>query len=156
MDKLAEILEATLRWARRCGLDEFQIATAQSQAWYYWQEYDGPEDFPAGHWARLAVRGVRNGRDLPGCGTSVKDALLHSWQGAAMPEVMDRSPGPDVLVIHKELLERLERSVDDLKRQVAELRLQGLSNAEVARKVNRSPGRTSQIAREFVEGFDQE
>jgi hypothetical protein len=39
-----------------------------------------------GHWARIAVRAVCNGRDLPGCGTGLADALSHPWQGAGMAE----------------------------------------------------------------------
>lgn len=85
MDTPTTLLESVLKWGKKRDLDDFEIATAQSLAWYYSTRHDGP-DLPDGHWARIAVRAVCNGRDLPGCGTGLADALSHPWQGAGMAE----------------------------------------------------------------------
>lgn len=153
MDELTVLLAVVLRWCNRCGLDDFQTATAQSLAWY-WSSRSAVS-YPPSHWARIAVRMVRNGRDLAGCGTGQADALSHSLQGCGMGEVLDKEPSPAVLVEHKELLDKILAEVTEIKRQVVELRLQGLSNIEVAERLGVSPGRTSQIAREIAERFRQ-
>ena len=150
------LLDTVAHLARRAGLQPDQVVTAQSLAWYYAMRYEeryGSSDpLPPSHWARLAVRATRNGRDLPGCGTGSSDALRRAWQGAAMPEVRDPGPGPDVLAAHREQLERtLARSPQ--RRRVADLRIAGTSNKEVAEELGVSPARTSQIAREIVESF---
>ena len=70
-----------------------------------------------------------------------------------MPEVMDRFPGPDVLAEHREAYERTMAELTDRKRQVAEMRLAGMDNGEIAHLMGLSQARTSQIAREIVERF---
>ncbi len=149
-----KLLETVLKWGKSWGLDDFEIATAQSLAWYHRSQYDGPE-LPESHWARQAVRHVRNGRDLPGCATPEADALNRCWLGAAMGEVMDRYPGPDMLAAHKEAMDRMLNSLSELQKQVAELRLAGVANKEIAVHLHFSEGRISQIAREIVEKFKQ-
>jgi hypothetical protein len=150
----AKLLEVVMRWGTRCGLDDFEIATAQSLAWYYRSRYDGPE-LPDSHWARIAVRGLRNGRDLPGCGTGDCDALHHTWQGHGMGEVVDRSPGPDVLAEQKELMERILAEVSDVKREVAKLKAAGMAGREIAIQVSLSQARVSQILREIADKFKE-
>ena len=150
------LLDTVARLAHRAGLQPDQVATAVSLGWYYAtryeQRYGNSDPLPASHWARLAVRATRNGRDLPGCGTSPSDALRHAWQGAGMPEVRDPSPGPDVLAAHREQLERT-LAESPRQRRVADLLIAGTSNKEVAEELGVSPARTSQIAREIVESF---
>jgi hypothetical protein len=154
---LSILLDMVAGLAHRSGLAPDQVVTAQSLAWYYatrYEERNGSSDdpLPPSHWARLAVRATRNGRDLPGCGTSVSDALHRCWQGAGMPEARDPSPGPDVQAADREQLERtLAKSPQ--RRRVAELRIAGASNREVAEELGVSPSRTSQIAREIAEDF---
>lgn len=154
MDTQTTLLETVLRWGSRCGLDEFQIATAQSLAWYFRTQYKG-KDLPESHWARLAVKRVRSGRDLPGCGTSPKDALNFTWQGAGMGEVMDKTPSPSTLAAHKETLERILAGLSEVKKEVAELRLSGAANKEIAVHLHLSEARVSQIAREIFEKFQR-
>jgi hypothetical protein len=149
---LSLLLDTVANLARRAGLDPFQVVTAQSLAWYYVVRYEGMHLLPALHWARLAIRATRNGRDLPGCGTSPSDALRHSWQGATMDEVRDGSPGPDVQAAHREQLERT-LAASPRKRGVADLRIAGVSNREIAEELGVSPARTSQISREIAEDF---
>ena len=149
---LSLLLDTVANLARRAGLDPFQVVTAQSLAWYYVLRYEGSRLLPALHWARVAIRATRNGRDLPGCATSPSDALRHSWQWATMNEVRDGSPGPDVQAAHREQLE-LALAASPRKRRVAELRIAGASNREVAEELGVSPARTSQIAREIAEDF---
>ncbi len=145
-----QLLETVQRWGQSNGFDEYQIATAQSLAWYYKANYHGDE-LPDSHWARLGVRAVRNGRDLPGCGTSPKDALNFCSQGAGMMEVMDHYPGPDKLAGDRELFDRMLTTVADKRKQVAELKMAGLMNKEVAKQMSLTPGRVSQLAREIAE-----
>lgn len=151
MGSLETLLAVVLKWALRCGLDEGQAATAQSLAWHYRGRCEA--QYPDSHWAKLAVRAVRHGRDLPGCGTGQADALMHSHQGSGMPEVRDRTPPPDVLADHKERYERVMAGVGEVKKLVAAMRIEGWSNYEIALALKVSPGRTSQVAREIVERF---
>ncbi len=148
---LAHLLMTVLLLGQRRGLTPEQIVTAQSLAWYYSTRCEQP--YPAGHWARLAVRATLHGRDLPGnCWTSPKDALHIAWQGCGMNEVRDGMPGPDVLAEHRE---QLERAVSDEPRlrQLADLRIAGQSNRDVAEELGVTPGRASQLARKIAERF---
>lgn len=145
-----QLLETVQRWGKRNGFDEGQIATAQSMAWYYRANYAGDE-LPDSHWARLGVRAVRNGRDLPGCWTSPTDALHRIVQGSGMGQVMDRYPGPDTLAADREAFERMLMTLDDKRKQVVELKLAGVKNKEVASHLGLSEARISQLAREIVE-----
>jgi hypothetical protein len=149
-----KLLTTVLKWGKAFRLDDFEIATAQSLAWYHQSQYQGPE-LPESHWARLAVRHVRFGRDLPGCGTPEHDALNKCWLGAGMAEVMDRYPGPSTLAAHKETLERILKELSEIKREIAELRLSGMANKEIALHVNLSPARVSQIAGEIARLFKE-
>lgn len=146
-----KLLDAVERWGLKCGFDDFDIATAQSLAWYYKTRFEG--ELADSHWARMAIRAVRNGRDLPGCGTRARDALHRTWLGAGMGEVMDKTPAPDVLVASAELYDKIMAEIGDLNRQVADLRRQGLSGSEIAQAVGVSRARISQIAREIVERY---
>ncbi len=148
---LVVLLAVVARWATRCGLDEMGTATAQSLAWLWASKSE--VNYPAGHWAKLAVRATRNGRDLPGCGTGHADALMHSTQGAGMGDMKDKSPGPDALAAHREQWERMESGLDERRRLAVEMRLEGWSNFEIATALGVSPGRTSQMAREVMERF---
>jgi len=153
MDTQTKLLETVLKWGKNRGLDEFEIATAQSLAWYYATKFKGK--LPDSHWARVAVRAVWNGRDLPGCGTSSQDALNFTWQGAGMQEVTDQTPGPDVLAAHKEALERVLSELTAIKKEVADLRLAGMATKEIAIHLHVSKSRVSQIAREIGEMFKE-
>jgi hypothetical protein len=148
---LEHLLAVVLRYGRQRGLTAEQIVTAQSLAWYHASRYEG-DPLPASHWARLAVRSTLNGRDLPGCWTSPTDAIHRAWQGCGMHEVRDGSPGPDVLAEHREQYERALSESQQMRR-VAELRVAGLSNLDVARELGVSPARSSQIARRIAEEF---
>jgi hypothetical protein len=149
---LSILLNTTAGLARQAGLPPDQVVTAQSLAWYFATRYQGIIPLPPSHWARLAVRAARNGRDLPGCGTSESDALHRCWQGAGMPEVRDPSPGPDVLAANREQLEwTLAKSPQ--RRRVADLRVSGMSNLEIADDLGVSPSRSCQIARQIAEEF---
>jgi hypothetical protein len=154
--ELSHLLDTVDRWAQRCHLSPDQVVTAQSLAWYYLTRYQqrhaNADPPPPSHWARLAVRATRNGRDLPGCGTSPNDALHRTWQGAGMGEVRDPDPGPLACAIHREQMERT-LAESPRKRRVADLRIAGLSNLEIAEDLGVSPARSSQIARETAEDF---
>ena len=147
-----KLLTSVLKWGKACRLDDFEIATAQSLAWYDRSQYKGPA-LPESHWAKNAVRRVRSGRDLPGCGTPPSDALNKCWLGERMSEVMDRSPGPDVLAAHREAFDRNFDGLGELGQQVAKLKIAGAKTQEIAIRLERSEGRISQISREVVEGF---
>jgi hypothetical protein len=132
--------------------DEELASVAIVLAWYFWRR-DAGRNQPR-HYAYFAIRHAMAGRDLPGIKTytDVFDRLT-CWGGAGMGEVQDRKPGPDALVCHAEQIERWEARLNDTQRAVVALRLEGLSNQEVARQVGLTPGRTSQIAREVVEAY---
>jgi hypothetical protein len=150
--RIVSLLSVTLAWALKMGLTEEQAVTAQSLAWFYWKT--SKKNFPDSVWARWAVRKVRANRDLPGCATSVHDALLLASQGAGMERMLDRSPPPDVQVDHKERYEALLSSLTPTARAVAKLRQQGVSNGQIATALRLSEGRISQIARRIREEWD--
>lgn len=152
MGALATLLAVVLRYGLLRRMTPEQIGTAQSMAWYYQANYSG-EPLPDSHWAQLAVRAVFNGRDLPGCATSTHDALNVAWQGAAMGELRDSEPAPDVLAEHRELLERVLAGLSEIKRQVMDLRLAGVPGLAIAEELGITPGRVSQISREIAERF---
>jgi RNA polymerase sigma-70 factor (ECF subfamily) len=66
---------------------------------------------------------------------------LAETNGPAAPATVGPTPAPDPVrtAACKELLERLEGSLDETERGVVELRLQGYSTAEVARKLGLDP-----------------
>lgn len=150
--ELLALLAVVTTWGVRCKLDEFQLVTAQSLAWYWWDR--SKVKYPASHWARLAVRWVRAGRDLAWCGTGPSDALNHQVQGAGMGEVMDRTPPPDALASHIEEWERLQAKLTLKERQVQSLRIQGIDNGRIALAIGVSPARTSQLARSILEKWE--
>ncbi len=132
--------------------DEEVAAVALVLAWYYWRRDSGQHE--PRHYARFAICHAIAGRDLPGVKdyTDVFDRLA-CWGGAGMGQVQDRTPGPDALVSHAEQMARWDARLNPTQRAVIALRLEGLSNGEVARRVGLTPGRTSQIAREVVEAY---
>jgi hypothetical protein len=142
---LARIINARVR-------DEEPASIALVLAWYYWQRDAGRHE--PRHYASFAIRHAIAGRDLPGIkdSTDVFDRLT-CCGGAGMGHVEDRTPGPDSLVCHAEQMEIWEASLNETQREVVALRLEGLSNQEVARRVGLTPSRTSQIAREVVAAY---
>jgi RNA polymerase sigma-70 factor (ECF subfamily) len=62
---------------------------------------------------------------------------LAETEGPGMAATVGPTPAPDPVekAEYKELLERLEGSLDETERRVVELRLQGCSTAEVAREL---------------------
>lgn len=150
---LDDILTVTAEWGRRCRLDEGQIVTAQSLAWYWASRCETP--YPPHYWARLAVRAVHSGRDFAGCATGPTDAIRHAWLTGGMPEKIDPTPGPDTLAEYKEQFERAFGRLADLKQEFLALKIAGLSNLEAVRRLGLSPTRGSQIAREFWEAFKE-
>jgi hypothetical protein len=147
--QLSLILDAVADLARRYRLDEYDVTRAQSQAWFYAQAC--PRTYPAHYWAKVAVRAIRNGRDLPGTATPSTDALARAWLCVPMGDVRDPGPGPDALASHREAMEALEDSFNPTERYVARLAQEGASGLEIAEAIGRSPGRVSQIKRELAE-----
>jgi DNA-binding CsgD family transcriptional regulator len=151
---LTALLLTVANWAARCRLDEGQTVTAQSIAWL--EASRCPIDYPASHWARLAVRRVRCGRDIPDCAVSRADALSRSVQGCGMGQVRDGEPTPDLLAADREAMANLVAGMDDQAAKVTHLRLSGVPNQEIAAELGVSPARISQIARRVVERFGRE
>lgn len=148
-----EIMPVVERYARsqfrgHHAADEM-VATAVVLAWHYWS--NRPQDFAAGHWARIAVRHVWAGRDLPGCGVRARDAMHRAAQGAGMDELTDRCPGPEKVVEVAELSRLLLATLNARERRLAEMLAGGATAMEVAETLHLSPGRITQIRQALME-----
>lgn len=136
--------------AKAISWDEDLQATAVSLAWYYWHKRQ--IDFPASVWARCGVRAALAGRDLPGLtsSTDVFDRLV-KWSGAGMHNVMEKRPGPDKLAEHRELMEQFLQGLSPARQQIFLALLDDASGLEIARRLERTPARVSQMRREYWE-----
>lgn len=147
------ILPVVEKYALSRLKDEGLVVNAIVLAWYYWSRC--PDDYAAGHWARLAVRQVWSGRDLPGCGTGAKDALHRASQGSGMEEMQDRrNAGPLDTLIHREELERIRYAGGPKHQEVIALLMSGMPTGEVAEATGVTAGRVSQIRREALEDVE--
>jgi hypothetical protein len=150
-----KLLETVAKLANRWQLSRDEKERAGVIAWWFWR--NRTQDFPLGVWARWACRQARDGRDLPGVRSkNPKDVMNRSnlqrpWQGAGMGSVADKTPPPDVLVMHRERWERLLNSANAQQREVARLAIEGLSNLEIAERLHVTPGRVSQIKRAIAD-----
>lgn len=154
MSELEKVLVTAERWALAMKLDEDKTSRVITEAWFRWKTCK--KKLPPSAFARWAVRKVLAGNDLPGCGTSIHDALRHATQGAGMNGVLDREPPPDVLASKREAYERLIASLSPSARAVARLRQQGISNSDIARTLKLSESRTSQLAREIKDEWERQ
>lgn len=147
----AEVFPTVERYARGVFRDdEDSVAIALVLAWWYWRVR--PQDFAASHWARLAVRAVRNGRDLPRFGrTRECDALSHAVCAAGMDELTDRKPGPERIVEARELLVRLTATLTDRERLMVEMLTSGEKAVAVSRATGISAGRVTQVRQALMD-----
>jgi hypothetical protein len=134
------------RYARKAfGQDDEKVSRAIVLSWYYWSiAHD--DSLPATIWARVGVRFAAAGRDLPGVQPSRKrDALDYATQGAGMDEVRDRRPGPDKVAQHREDMEVLKKTLTVREWIMFEAFRNGATNREVAKLLEVTPGRISQM-----------
>lgn len=127
---------------------------ALTLAWYCWRQANRPE-LPPSVWARMAVRQVLSGRDLPGVRSKFRDAWDHleQWQGAGMDDVMERKPGPVQTVLIREEVERFFATLGPFEQEMCQLLADGLPNQEVARRMGRTPSAISQRRRRLADCF---
>lgn len=142
------VYPVVLKYARKVLKDEDLQAKSLVLAWWFWR--NRKTDFPPTVWARCGVRAARAGRDLPGV-TSTRDLWCHwtRWSGAGMQNVMDKRPGPDKVAQDRELLEQFMRDLSDRDRQLVAAFLDGLPAQEVARRLDRSPSRVTNLRQEL-------
>lgn len=147
------ILPVVERAARKAfGQDDEKVSVTTCLAWLYWSRR--PHDYAASHWARLAIRDVMNGRDVPGIRTKFRDVWDHlvRWQGAGMDEVLDRRPGPEEQVMWAEEYERVCERLTPEQQRMADI-IRSDANAgtgDIATRLGKSAGRVSQMRREIL------
>jgi DNA-binding CsgD family transcriptional regulator len=143
------------RYARKVlGNNPELISTATVLGWYYWSQ--GPQELPASVWARVAVRAVRAGRDLPGVRDSGRDALDGATQGGGMGELADRRPGPLRMAIAREEYARLVAGLSPRQRLMVDAVAGGAARTDrLAAELGVTPGRVSQMRREIMAKLKQ-
>jgi hypothetical protein len=141
---VSEVLPVVQRYANlRFRGDEWLVTACISMAWYIWS--NRREDFPPSNFAQLAARNVAAGRDLPGCGTSAKDALHRADFCGGMDGLGDWHPGPEQIAIDRERYTRVTDDLDDRMRTLVEMFESGAKNKDVAEALEVSPGRVTQL-----------
>ncbi len=149
---LAAILLAALKFAKKCfpDDDERQCLT-QTTAWFLWStKPEGLEHLPPGHWARLAVRRVRQGRDLPG--VKKYNDPMDRCQFQPTVGVTCKRPGPLAELIHAENMETILTEMTPGERRVYDLTMEGITRTDdQARVCKVTPGAISQSKRRLAE-----
>jgi hypothetical protein len=149
---LAALLLAALKFARKVfGDDDERVCLVQTTAWFLW--HTAPEEVkhlaPA-HWAKLAVRRVKQRRDLPGVkkyNDPMDKAIMQPVVG-----VRCKRPGPLAQLIHKEELDRMLANATEGERKLCEAIQDGVYRTdELAVRLNVSNGRVSQLKRQLAE-----
>lgn len=141
-----EIAPVVLKYAAACLRCPDQQSLALTLAWYYWHLAPDKHYLPASVWARVGVRHVLAGRDIPGLRSKFRDAMKHrETQGARMNGLADRRPGPERTVMASELFDRLWSRMTPREWEMAEMLIDGAANQDVAERVGISPGRATQI-----------
>lgn len=141
-----KVMPAVQTYIARRIRDDERRSVALVLAWWKWSRRK--KDFPPGIYAWMAVQAVWAGRDLPGVQPGkTQDAWDHldHWQGAGMGEVVDRRPGPDLQAEWAEQWELFTAKLTERERQMVLAYLDGHRNQDVARRLNVSPGRATQL-----------
>ena len=149
-----DLMNRTIRWALKLGLDDEQTSRAVCLAWYEASKFEEAHGwtYPASHWARIAVKKALQGRDVPGVQPGKKqDALDFALQGCGMGELMDRRPGPEKEAADREMIERWWARLTARERLVLRLLDTGMQKRQVARTLGVVSSRLSQILQRIVE-----
>lgn len=144
------ILPVVIAYALLRLRDDERVAVAQVLAWDCWRRRPG---LAASAYARMAVRRVLSGRDLPGCAMSRRDIYrrLTKVEGAEIGEVGSRAPGPDAVAEAKEELDRLHTNASPKVRRFLELAQEGETTTAIAAALGLSLARVSQLRREAMD-----
>jgi len=147
------VVERLARKAFREDADRITLAIVL--AWWVWSKRKS--DFPASVYARIGVRRVMQGRDLPGmASTGAGDVWrrLTRIDGAGMEGLADRRPGPVREVEKREQAERFLAGLTGREKRMADMFMDGRSAMEVADELNLSPVRITQMRQKAREEFD--
>lgn len=153
-NELAALLDVTARWARRRGLTAEQIEDAKTAAWY--QASRCPKTFPLGHWARLAIRRIIQGRGLPGCDCIRRMRGQLPRDQVPVELLSDHSPTPLAILIHRETWRAIVQKQSPRVRRLLAMRQAGRGVDEISQALGVSPSRVSQLARLFYEEMSAE
>lgn len=148
------VLPVVTRYARAVLKDDERVSLAIVLAWYAWRQTTDEKraQLPATVWARVGVRHVLAGRDLPGVQTSHRQDAIErpdTWHGADMGGVTDRRAGPESEAIDAERSARFWDSLTPRERTIARALLNGDKARDVARRVGISAGRLTQIRQQL-------
>lgn len=150
------VLPVVERFARKAFREDAdRITLAIVLAWWVWSKRKS--DFPASVYARIGVRRVMQGRDLPGmASTGAGDVWrrLTRIDGAGMEGLADRRPGPVREVEKREQAERFLAGLTGREKRMADMFMDGRSAMEVADELSVSPARITQMRQEAWEEFD--
>ncbi len=141
------------RWASKCRVDDETRSVGLALCWYDWSKRK--TDYPPSHWARLALRKARCGRDLPIHANDASDiwARLARQDAGGMGGLGDRRPGPARLAISREQMRAWEGSLGAREKHILALAREGAENREIARVLGVTPTRISQIKGAMIEAF---
>lgn len=156
-----DIYPRLVPYLRKClGADDEQVAVALVLAWWIWENTpDDEEDYPVGHYGRLAVRAVRTRRDLPGVATNnhQPDALDRKVHGGSMEGVRDRSPGPDAVAEQREEVSALYQAcLHKNERVMLDMLMAGDTQRAIARRLGYAdPHRVIVMKRRLAERLEK-
>lgn len=147
MDRFTvEILPVVVHFASVCFKCPDQQSLTLTFAWFNWSRATPEQqELPASVWARAGVRWVNAKRDLPGLGTSAKDALYRAESGGSMDGLADTFPGPEQIVMDRERYQAVVNGATDRERLLIEGFEAGDRVKDVAAKLGVSSGRVTQI-----------
>jgi hypothetical protein len=147
MDRFTvEILPVVIHFASVCFKCPDQQSLALTLAWFNWNRAKPEQqELPASVWARLGVRWVLAKRDLPGVGTSAKDALHRAESGGSMEGLTDSFPGPEQIAMNRERYQAVVINATDRERLLIDSFEAGEKAKDVAAKMGVSGSRVTQL-----------
>ena len=109
--------------------------------------------------AAITVNKVRNqarhGRAQKRAVTAEETAVLNTTTLGLSPEAVCQAPTPEELGVLLEEIENEMRGLSQLKRQIVELRLQGVANEEIAEQVRCTERTVQRTLKQLKEGLEQ-
>lgn len=149
--EMLHLIEVVRKWAARCGLDDNETDDAVAIAWDAWDR--AAVKYPAGHWARFAVRSAKAGRTLRGVRHGVRSAWRNTVLCGAMNGVVDTAPGPERQAQSREAWGRMLATLNGRCLRILTLAQRAMPKQEIAVLAGCSPARVSQVLRLAVERY---
>jgi len=129
-------VDRAVAWAWYCGSvrKEFEIA---EEGLVFWR----------------AIRDVRRGQDLPGCGTPYKDAMRHLGNGDVLEFIGHKRPSVEDCHRSKEALRLAICGLSKLGRRLILARLRGITRQRLQRYARVGQETVKQAERAFLSRF---